>query len=118
MKKFGIGKPIYVDFFAPLNESNDKTAAEEIKFDFKSMPEELELLEQGRVMDFCRKQILKMCYYLQRVRSIEVLQMKAEFLQDESQSVWFTFAKDIQYRELKDRIAIQKEDQSKAAASL
>ena len=82
--KFGIGKPIYVDFFAPLNETNDKTAAEEIKFDFKSMPEELELLEQGRVMDFCRKQILKMCYYLQRVRSIEVLQMKAEFLQDES----------------------------------
>ena len=118
MPQFSIGKPVYVDFFAPMNEKNEQTAAEEIKYDFKSYPEDLELLEQGRVQDFCRKQILKMCYYMQRVRSIEVLQMKAEFLVDESGSVWFSFAKDIHYRELKDRIAIQKVDQNKAAASL
>ena len=45
MPMFGIGKPVFVEFFAPLNEKNDTTAAEEIKYDFKSLPEELDLLE-------------------------------------------------------------------------
>jgi len=38
---------------------------------------------------------MKICYYLQKVRNIEVLQMKAEFLRDENDNIWFTFAKDI-----------------------
>lgn len=31
----GIGKQININFFAPINEENDMTAAEEINFDFK-----------------------------------------------------------------------------------
>ena len=48
MPQFSIGKPIYYEFFAPLNDKNEKTAKEEITYDFKSMPDEVTLLEAGR----------------------------------------------------------------------
>jgi hypothetical protein len=40
----GIGKLLTHNFFAPLNDSNDLTAAEEINYNYKSMPDELSLL--------------------------------------------------------------------------
>jgi hypothetical protein len=48
MPQFGIGKPLYYEFFAPINEKDDKSAREEITYDFKSMPDEVTLLENGR----------------------------------------------------------------------
>lgn len=36
-----------------------------------------------------------MCYYLQKVRKIEVLQMGVEFLRDENDNIWFSSAKEI-----------------------
>jgi hypothetical protein len=47
MPMFGIGKPLYYEFFAPLNEKDDKSAREEITYDFKSMPDEVTLLQNG-----------------------------------------------------------------------
>lgn len=42
-----------------------------------------------------------MGHYLQKVRAIELLQMKCEFQEDENKNIWFTFASDIQYRDTK-----------------
>jgi hypothetical protein len=39
-----------------------------------------------------------MCYYLQKVRGVEILQMKAEFLRDENSNVWLSYVKDITVR--------------------
>lgn len=82
------------------------------------MADEVTLLEQGKTLDYVRRQCLKMCYYLQKVRSIEILQMRTEFLVDENSNVWFTYATNVQYRELKDRIALSKVENSKAALTL
>ena len=48
--------------------------------------------------DYCLRQILKMCRYLQIVRSIEILQMSCDFYIDVNDQIWFFFAKDISYR--------------------
>jgi hypothetical protein len=55
MPHFGIGKPLYYDFFAPLNEKNEKTVKEKIFYDFKSIPDEVALLEAGLQMDFVKR---------------------------------------------------------------
>jgi len=39
-----------------------------------------------------------MCEYLQKNKNIEILQMKAEFLRDSHNNVWFVHAKDFEYR--------------------
>jgi hypothetical protein len=65
-------------------------------------------------MDFVKRQCLKICYYLQKVRSIEVLQMKTEFLVDENANIWFTHASNIQYREMDARLVFAKVDSQKA----
>lgn len=43
--KDGTGKHMVVNFFAPLNETNDKTAAQEIIYDFRQFADELTLLQ-------------------------------------------------------------------------
>ena len=79
-----LGEPVYLQFYAPLVERNAETALKEINYNFKDMEDDLVLLEKGKTRDYCYKQCLKMCYYLQVVRSKEILQMKAEFHQDEN----------------------------------
>ena len=42
--------------------------------------------------------------------------MKAEFLVDENCNMWFTYAREIKYRECKDKLtAIEDQDESKAS---
>jgi hypothetical protein len=41
--------------------------------------------------------------------------MKAEFLQDDNNNVWFTYASNIQYREMKDKLGFSKLDTDKKA---
>jgi hypothetical protein len=48
-----------------------------------------------------RKQCLKICDYLQRVRHLEILRMRAEFLLDDNQSIWLTFVGEIQMRRIR-----------------
>jgi hypothetical protein len=59
-----------------------------------------------------------MCYYLQKVRSIEILQMKTEFLVDENSNVWFAHASNIQYREMSNKLAFNKVDSQKTNINL
>jgi hypothetical protein len=91
----GIGKQCSVHFFAPLDETNHSLT---IDYDYTRMPDELQLLQQQQWSAYCQKQCLKMCYYLQKVRGVEILQMKCEFLRDENSNVWLSYVKDITVR--------------------
>ena len=58
----GCGKPIKLTFYAPINPMK---ADEKIDYSlFKQMPDFLDLLMDGKPQDYCRKQCLKMCFYL------------------------------------------------------
>lgn len=77
------------------------------------------LLQEDRYSEYTMKQCLKVCHYLQKVRQIEVLQMKVEFLKDENQNVWFSFAKDLHIRRMKQHInliQLKQEDNSETLA--
>jgi len=52
-----------------------------------------------RPRDFCLKQVLKMCYYLQKVQKQEVLSMKCDFYRDTNNKIWLFYANDILTRE-------------------
>ena len=97
----GIGKAIYFHFFAPLNEESQESADLEIDYSSKSMPDDLQLLIDSKYTEYIKKQCLKISHYLQKVRSIEILQMKVEFLIDENKNLWFSYAKDIHIRRVK-----------------
>lgn len=56
---------------------------------------ELELLQTGQFEKYAYNQVLKICYYLQKVRNREVLQMTAEFVRDLEDNVWFVHANQI-----------------------
>ena len=60
-------------FLAPLNESSPEATNEEIFYNFKELGDDLQLLEQGCYEEFCRKQILKMCYYIKQTKKLEIL---------------------------------------------
>lgn len=40
-----------------------------------------------------------MCYYVQKIYHMEILRMKAIFVKDENESIWFHYATDIWARE-------------------
>jgi len=44
------------------------------------------------------QQCLKFCYYIQKVKGAEVLQMKVEFFKDYNGDIWFYFCRDIHFR--------------------
>ena len=41
-----------------------------------------------------------MCYYVQKMHSVEILKMRAEFARDDNGTVWFLYANNIYRREL------------------
>lgn len=66
---FGVGKPIPVFQFVAPFDSRDQCAF----YRWKQMEPDLVLLKQGRLNDYMHKQCLKIGYYLQKVRHIEIL---------------------------------------------
>lgn len=96
-----MGTLIPIEFFAPENMEElskqplEVQAKAEIKYDYKNMPSDLELLATGRDQEFCYKQCLKMAYYMQIVRKVQLLTMQAEFYKDDLGYIWFFYAKDI-----------------------
>ena len=94
----GIGEAIDIHFKAPLNATSKQASKEEIFYDWRSLGDELELLYKGKFKDYARVQCLKMCHYLKKVRNIEILQMNAQFLKDDTKNIWFSYANNIHYR--------------------
>lgn len=52
-------------------------------------------LKEFRPKDYCLRMVLKMCFYLQKIHEIEVLQMNADFFQDDNGEIWFFYATDV-----------------------
>lgn len=80
--KMGVGDTIRYHFFAPLNTASEDTVRETINFDSKHLGEDFDLLKRKADEQYIHKQCLKMANYLQKVRKVEILQMKTEFLKD------------------------------------
>lgn len=78
----GIGSPINIHFYAPLDESKAKHETEICYDSWQQMPEDIELIQADNYSQYAEKYCLKICWYLQKVRAIEILQMKAEFFKD------------------------------------
>ena len=61
------------------------------------------MIDRGLYPELAYRLCLKMCDYLQKTKKIEILQMKAEFLRDVNNTVWFVYAKDIHIRPVKEK---------------
>ena len=66
----------------------------------------MRLIESDQFEAYIHRQCLKISDYLQKVRGIEILQMKVEFTKDENKNVWFTNAQDFQIRKVHDAKAL------------
>lgn len=63
--KTGIGHPVFISFYAPINE---ESPSDEIDFsEFKNMPGDKELLLSNEDETFVNKQCLKIAYYVAKV---------------------------------------------------
>lgn len=94
--RIGIGELICIDFFAPLNELKPNN---EIDYGVKEdSPTDYELIANGHEEEYCQKQCFKYCYYISKVKGIEILKMKVEFLKDENGFIWLFYARDISCR--------------------
>lgn len=94
--KTGCGEPVFVNFVAPLDAD---LLEEEIDYDYKTLPADLDLLKHGEDQAYAQKQCLKLCYYIQKVYGYEVLRMRADFFKDSNGYIWFFYAHDISWRE-------------------
>jgi len=86
---------ITVKFRAPVDTSNDENAAKEINYEDFKIEDEYKLLKDKQFERYSYVQCLKICYYLQKVRQIEILQMHVEFLKDDYDNVWFVYSNKI-----------------------
>ena len=86
--KRGIGEPIIVKFYAPMN-MRDTTA--KIEYSYKSLGEDVELIQTDE-FKYCLKQCYKMAYFISKLHDIEILRMQCEFLKDDNRTIWFSYA--------------------------
>jgi len=69
--KTGIGHPIFIQFYAPINE---KEPTKDIDFSsYKTMLDDQELMKQEEDELYCYKQCLKIAYYIAKVYNFEIL---------------------------------------------
>ena len=95
--RIGLGEPIDVYFEAPIDAENPNNT---MVYDYKQCGDE-EILRFTDHRAYCRKQCLKICYYVQKVYCFDILRMKCEFLRDDNGKIWLFFVKDIWAREVK-----------------
>ena len=84
--KVGIGEPIIIKFYAPLNMSDTDS---EIIYNFADYE------NYSNDHEYCLFQCFKMAYYVSKVYSFEILKMRCEFTKDEDGHIWFMYANDI-----------------------
>ena len=88
--KSGIGKSIVICYYAPQparQHYGDKF--DTIFYDFKSMPNDIDLINNEDDLNYCLKQCTKMGYYASKMHKIEILKMKCEFAKDDNGTIWF-----------------------------
>ena len=91
--KIGIGEPITINFFAPINEAKPN---DEIEYDYKTQfPHDYYMIYNNREEAYCYKECLKYCDYISKVKGYEILRMKVEFIKDENGFIWLFYARNI-----------------------
>ena len=91
----GIGNPIYINFFAPIDISNKDA---EINYDLRKFPSDEVLLMKKDQRDYCLKQCFKICFFVSKAHGYEILRMKALFLLDDNGVIWFSDCSRIEVR--------------------
>ena len=86
--KRGIGEPIIIKFYAPMNM---KDTAAKIEYNYKSLGDAVELIQTDE-FKYCLMQCYKMAYYVSKLHEIEILRMQCEFLKDDNKTIWFSYA--------------------------
>ena len=100
---------ISIKFKAPFVTDPNDFEKQVIKYDTYGEANELALLENREFEQYCQIQCLKIGHYMQQVRQTEILQMNAEFIRDDCDNIWWTYANKIQYRKV-ERKKTQEED--------
>ena len=61
-----------------------------------------------RPRDYCLRQVMKICFYVQTIYHMEIIKLNADFYQDDNEQIWFVCADDILVRPMfkskKDRL--------------
>lgn len=98
--KTGVGKPIIIQFYAPLpvTKPGDKYAT--IRYDYRSQGDEISMIRNGDDYGYCIKQCYKICYYIQKMHNIDILKMRGEFAKDDNGTIWFMYANQIHRRDV------------------
>lgn len=84
----GIGEPIIVKFYAPLNKADPEA---KIEYHYKKLGDDVDLIQTDE-FKYCLKQCYKMAFFLAKLHDIEILRMQCEFLKDDNKTIWFSFA--------------------------
>ena len=71
----GVGESIVVHFKAPMDDSSPEEASKLICYDIDVFADDLDLLKQKRFTEYAEKQCYKISLFMQKVRSMEILQM-------------------------------------------
>ena len=95
--KRGIGEPIIVKFYAPMNMSD---TSGKVEYNYRSLGDDVELIQTNQ-FKYCLKQCFKMAYFIAKLHDIEILRMQCEFLKDDNKTIWFSYADQIVFRRIK-----------------
>lgn len=76
-----------------MDESNHEN---EIDYSYSEIfPSDYALINYGLEEAYCYKECMKYCYYISKVKGIEILKMKVDFLKDENGYIWLFYASEI-----------------------
>ena len=88
----GIGKPIVIQYYAPMPTVKQGERHATIKYDFRGCGDDFTMIKDGDDYGYCIKQCVKMCFYIQKIHNIDILKMRCEFAKDDNGTIWFTYA--------------------------
>ena len=75
---------------------NEQKPGQEIDYEYKDkFPTDYDLIAKGLEEEYCQKQCMKYCYYISKVKGIEILKFRAEFMKDENGFIWLFYCRDI-----------------------
>ena len=95
--KRGIGEPIIVKFYAPMNM---RDTSHKVEYNYRTLGDDVDLI-QTDPFKYCLKQCYKMAYFISKLHDIEILRMQCEFLKDDNKTIWFSYADQIVFRRIK-----------------
>lgn len=103
--KLGVGEPIIVLFYAPLNWKNPSA---QIEYAYRKVGDDVDLIQNDEYK-YCLKQCYKMAYFMTKLHDVEILRMQCEFVKDENKTIWFSYASKIAFRRIKNNLDDQLE---------